>query len=176
MVDRKKMTFLSRKRTLPSMTNQKETMVPGQTREKMDSSSIRSLMISIIWVPSLLLQVGRWTTAPVVSAIISFMFLALAAGVAKFSIEFRQNKPDEIKGFATLGLSWFALACFVALALGSLDQFVASPTLLGIITPISAIVICSAPVTVLWFSIRSYVLKNAKTNNDECTEPLGLPQ
>ncbi|GAA1497846.1 hypothetical protein GCM10009628_28500 [Paeniglutamicibacter kerguelensis] len=141
--------------------------MPGQTKEKMDSASIRDMMVTIIWGPNVLIQVAGWVTAPVVSAVISFIFLLLAAGVAKFSIEFPRNKPNEIKGLATLGLSWFALACCVALVLGSLDQFFANPTLLGIITPISGIVLGSAPVAVLWFSARSRVLKKAKTGNAE---------
>lgn len=150
--------------------------MPSQAKARMDSASIRSMMVTIIWGPNVLIQVARWVTAPVVSAVISFIFLMLAAGAAKFVIEFRCNKPNEIKGFATLGLSWFALACCVALVLGSLDQFFANPTLLGIITPISGIVLGSAPVTVLWFSVKSYVRNKAKTGNSDRREREDPPQ
>ena len=156
------------------MTNQKETMVPGQTKEKMDSASIQAMMVTILWGPTFLIQIASWVTAPVVSVVISSIFLMLAARAAKFSVEFRRNKPNEIKGFATLGLSWFTLVCCIAWVWGSLVQYFANPTLMGIITPISGIVLSSAPVTVLWFSVRSYLFNKAKTGDAErreCLDP-----
>lgn len=144
--------------------------VPGQTNTSMDTASIRAMMATLIWGPSLLIQIMSWVKAPVVSAIISVIFIILAVGVAKFIVEFRRNKPSEVKGFATLGLSWFALVCCVALILGSLLQFFANPTLLGIIIPLAGIVLCSAPVTVLWFNLKRYVLKKGKAGSAERSE------
>ena len=130
-------------------------MVPGQTNVSMDSDSIRGLMATIIAGTSLQGLVATWVTAPVVSAVIIFIVLVFAVRVAKFSVEFRRNKPNEIKRSATLGLSWIALGFCGALVLWSLYQSFANPTLLGIITLISGIVLCSAPAAVLRFNVRN---------------------
>lgn len=144
-----------REENVPSTTNEKETTVPVETNLSKDSVSIRGLMATIIVGTSLQGLVASWVTAPVVSAVIIFIVLVFAARVAKFSIEFRRNKPNEIKRSSTLGLSWIALVFCVALVLWSLYQSFANPTLLGIITLISGIVLCYAPAAVLRFNVRN---------------------
>lgn len=151
-------------------------MLPGQTNVSMDSAWIRNVTGGILGCVTFQGFVANGLTGPVVSAIIILINLVFAAGAAKFSIEFRRNKPNEIIGFATLGLSWFALVCCVAMVLWSLYQSFASPTLLGIVPLLSGVVLCSAPVTVLCFSARSWVLNKAKSGVAERREYEGPHQ
>lgn len=130
-------------------------MAPWQASISMDSVSIRGLMATIIAGTSLQGFVASWVTAPVVSAVIIFIVLVFAARVAKFSVEFRHNKPNVIKRSSTLVLSRIALVFCVALVLWSLYQSFANQTLLGFTTLISGIVLCSAPAAVLRSNVRS---------------------
>lgn len=129
--------------------------MPGQASISMDSVSIRGLMATIMAGTSLQGFVASWVTAPVVSAVIIFIVLVFAARVAKFSAEFRRNRPNVIKRSSTLVLSRIALVFCVALVLWSLYQSFANQTLLGFTTLISGIVLCSAPAAVLRFNVRS---------------------
>ncbi|MFL4474744.1 hypothetical protein ACIPVK_12160 [Paeniglutamicibacter sp. MACA_103] len=140
-------------------------MAPGQIKESMDSASIRSVMVNILGCGTLMNFVTGQLAGPIVASIIILIVVMTAVFAVEFSVKFRRNKPGVIKGFATLSLSWFALTSAVFLVLWSLYQLFTNPTLSVVITLISGIVICSAPVSVLWSSVISWVSRKAEAAN-----------
>lgn len=151
--------------TIPSATSQKETTVPGQTSERIDNELIRYVMGAVIGCTTMMTVVTGWPMGPVLSVITILLLLVVVAGTLKFNIDFRRNQPLEISGFFTLGLSSLAFACGVAIIQKSLNQTLANPTFVDSIILISGVVICSAPLTVLWVSARNWVSKRANTGS-----------
>jgi uncharacterized membrane protein len=140
-------------------------MASKQPKERMDGASIRSVMGGILGCGTLMSFVTSQLAGPIVASIIILIVVMTAVFAVEFSVNFRRNKPSEIKGFATLGLSWLALYSAVFMVLWSLYQLFNDPTFSVVITLISGIVICFAPVSVLWSSVRSWVLRKAEAAN-----------
>lgn len=151
-------------------------MAPGQIKESMDHASIRSMMGGILGCGTLTNFVTSQLAGPIVASIIILIVVMTAVYAVEFSVKLRRNKPSEIKGFATLGLSWLALSSSVVLVVWSLYLSFTNPTLSVVIILLSAIVICSAPVSVLWSSVRSWVLKKTETGNTVRLEREGPDQ
>lgn len=140
-------------------------MAPEQSKETMDGASIRSVMVSILWCGSLMNFVASQLVGAIFSSIIILIVVMAAVFAVEFSVKFRRKKPDEVKGFATLALSWLALSSTVFMVLWSLYQLFTNPTFSVVITLLSGIAICSAPVSVLWSSLRIRVLKKVETGD-----------
>lgn len=144
--------------------------MPRPTKERMDGASVRNVMVGIIGCTSWLNFIASRLAGAVFSSIIILIVVISAVGAVKFSVEFRRNKPTEIKGFTTLGLSWLALIFSVSVVAWLLYQSLANPALSAIIILVSGIALCSAPMSVLWFNAKSSILQKAKTRNTEGTE------